>query len=190
MFLALEGLDGSGKSTIADYLAVKYNALVVREPGSTPVGEALRQVMLGYKSDELEPMTNLLTFSAARAEVVEKVIKPSLEAGAFVVADRFVGSSLAYQGHGNGIPIHVVTDICNYSTGNLWPDKTILFDISLKTSKARSSKKDVRDHESDAYMRRVSYGYTLLSEFYEWDVVLAEYPLKHVIAQVEDILWR
>lgn len=186
----MEGLDGSGKTTVAQYLADTYGALVVHEPGGTPVGEAISDLLMQYRSNDLAPMTNLLLFSASRAELVETVIRPALRRGEFVVADRYVGSSLAYQGYGNGLSPSAVRVICNYSTRNVQPDKTILLDICATTSLARSNKANVRDDETVEYYQRVQYGYEQLAATYNWHRVWAEDAIEHVIDRVDAALTR
>lgn len=127
MFVTLEGVDGAGKSTQARLLAEAFGpeTLLLREPGGTPVGERLREVL---KDGELElsPRSELLLFCAARAELVERVIKPALQAGRDVVCDRFVDSTVAYQGGARGIDPELVAALNAAAVDGCMPERTIL----------------------------------------------------------------
>jgi dTMP kinase len=127
MFISLEGIDGCGKTTQARLLAEELGpeALSVREPGGTPAGEAIRAIVLD-PATELGPRTELLLFLAARAELVEAVIRPALERGRAVVCDRFSDSTCAYQGGSGVADIESVEAMCDQATGGLWPDLTFL----------------------------------------------------------------
>ena len=121
-FIALEGLDGSGKSTQAPLLADYLGAVLVREPGGTALGERLRQLLLDCRTGDLGPRAEALLFLAARAELVTKVVRPALESGKSVVADRFSGSTLAYQGWGRGLDVVSLQDVNDWATAGLAPD--------------------------------------------------------------------
>lgn len=135
-FITFEGPEGSGKTTQAKILcdalhSVEIEAWYLREPGGTPIGEKIRSLLLD-KSSNMTPMTEFLLFSAARAEIVETVIKPALERGVHVICDRFTDSSLAIQGRARGLPDAYVERINMIAVGNLVPDLTILLDIDVK----------------------------------------------------------
>ena len=143
--ITLEGGDGAGKTTQATRLADRIRAtgrecLLVREPGGTPVGEEVRRIV--KSSMERTPRTELLLFESARAELVDTVIKPALQNGTFVVADRFADSSIAYQGYGRGLDIAEVQALNSFATGGLVPDLTVLLDIEVTAGLARSGGRD------------------------------------------------
>lgn len=138
--ISIEGGDGVGKTTQAGLLverlrAAGLDARLVREPGGTPAGEEIRRIV---KMDaQPKPLTEMLLFQAARAELVESVIRPQMERDAVVVTDRFTDSSLAYQGYGRGIDLDVIRDLNRIATGGLTPDLTILLDVPPSTALAR-----------------------------------------------------
>ena len=132
VFIAFEGGEGAGKSTQARCLeshlrAQGYNAVLVREPGSTQLGDYLRAYLVN--NEHIVPLAELLLFEAARAQLVEERIRPLLDDGAVVIADRFAGSTVAYQGHGRGIKLDRIRWLNDFATGRLYPDLTILLDI-------------------------------------------------------------
>jgi dTMP kinase len=134
VLIAIEGLDGSGKTTqarlLAEYLRKRgKDVLLVEEPGTTPTGKAIRAILLDH-GREILPLAELLLYEASRAQLVREVLEPALAAGKIVVADRFALSSLAYQGYGRGLPLELVQELNAIATGGLEPDLTILLDIS------------------------------------------------------------
>ncbi|MFO1059292.1 MAG: dTMP kinase [Dongiaceae bacterium] len=145
-FIVLEGVDGSGKTTVLADLAAALDAagrapLVTREPGGTEEGLALRRLLLARDGHRWTPMAELLLINAARAQHVEAVIAPALAAGRVVLCDRFVGSTLAYQGGGRGLPADTVLALHGIATGDLWPDLTILLDLEPERAVARSRRR-------------------------------------------------
>lgn len=130
-FITFEGGDGCGKSTniqlLKSYLENKgYDVLIIREPGGTKIGEKIRDLVLDKHNMEMSNETELLLYEASRAQIVSEVIKPALEEGKIVVADRFFDSSVAYQGYGRGINIDSIKFLNYFATGGLFPDRTIL----------------------------------------------------------------
>ncbi|OGP37848.1 MAG: dTMP kinase, partial [Deltaproteobacteria bacterium GWC2_56_8] len=130
LFITFEGVEGCGKSTqitlLRDYIAKKgLEVLTIREPGGTPTGEAVRRILLDANS-EIGPMAELLLYEACRAELVEKVIRPALKAGKVVISDRFMDSTVAYQGYGRGLDIEAIKRLNRLSVGETVPDLTIL----------------------------------------------------------------
>jgi dTMP kinase len=145
VFITLEGPDGSGKSSLAPRLAEALRAggcevVATREPGSTPLGERLRMLVLDTDPPiERTGVADALLFAAARAEHVAEVIAPALERGAVVVCDRYLDSSMAYQGHGSGVPLDELAAVQRLATGGLVPDLTILLDLPVEHGLRRKS---------------------------------------------------
>jgi dTMP kinase len=163
-FIALEGGDGSGKSTQAARLAAHLGALCTREPGSTELGEQVRQIVLHAEDIHLDARAEALLFAAARAQHVAEVIAPALAAGRSVVADRFIASSLAYQGHGRALGVDEVRQINEWAIGGLWPDLTVLIDVPLDVAAARFAEdRDRFEAAGDDFHRRVAAGYAELA---------------------------
>jgi dTMP kinase len=167
MFVTFEGLDGSGKSTQVGLLAgwlrgQGRTVLATREPGGTPVGEAVRELVL--HGDELAPWTEAALFAAARAEHVERAIRPALERGEDVISDRYLDSSVAYQGIARGLGEERVLDLNLAVTRGLLPDRT--FFVLVDPEEARSRGGEYRDRierETDAFMRRADEAFRALA---------------------------
>ena len=136
MFITLEGIDRSGKTTQARLLADAIGALLVREPGGTDAGERIRE-LLADPGIELDPVSELLLFGAARAELVRREIRPALDAGRDVVCDRFTDSTLAYQGAARGLGTEPVERLNRIATGGLAPDLTLLLRIDPEPAGVR-----------------------------------------------------
>ncbi len=136
-FIVFEGGDGSGKSTQVERLASRLGARRTREPGGTPIGDQIRALVLDPAHTELADRTEALLMAAARAQHVAELIEPTLAAGTHVVCDRYVASSLAYQGAGRGLGIDVVADVNRFAIAELTPDLTVLLDVDPQSARSR-----------------------------------------------------
>ncbi len=193
-FITLEGIDGAGKSThvagIADFLRGRGKSVVVtREPGGTPLGEKLREVLL---SRAMDIDTETLLMFAARGEHIAKVIAPALSGGRWVVSDRFTDATYAYQGAGGGMPKDRIAALERWVQGNLEPDLTLVFDVPVDVALARLSKDraDRFESENKGYFERVRAGYLdrAAEDPGRVRVVDAQQPVHKVKKMVEDIL--
>jgi dTMP kinase len=142
VFVVVEGPDGAGKSGAAARLVEALRAgghavTSVREPGGTPIGEALREVLLRSEAADRSPLADALLFSAARAELVSRVIRPALDRGEVVVTDRYATSTMAYQGYGGGVDLARLADLERVATGGLRPDLVLLIDVPVEAGLAR-----------------------------------------------------
>ena len=171
IFITVEGTDGSGKTTqikkMEAYLKDKgYDVILLREPGSTRISEKIRSLILDPENTEMGDTTELLLYAAARAQLISEIIKPSVEAGKVVICDRFIDSSLAYQGYGRGINLDTIIDINRVAIDGTMPDLTIFFDISpeiaLERRKAATSTDRIEKEKMDFHMK-VYYGYKSLA---------------------------
>ncbi len=167
-FIVFEGGDGSGKSTQARSLLRRLRrrgvkVLRTHEPGGTPLGQSLRRLL--KSGDPMTPMSELLLFEAARAQLVWQVIKPHLEEGGVVIADRFTSSTMAYQGYGRGLDRELIERLNREATGGLEPDLTVLLDLPVETALARKGGGNV-DTFDDApvdFHRKIRRGYSALA---------------------------
>ena len=174
-FISFEGPDGSGKTTqinlLEEYLTNKgYEVLVTREPGGTPISEAIRKIILDTGFREMDPVTEMLLYAASRAQHVEELIKPALDKGKIVLCDRFVDSSIAYQGVGRGLGIDVVEKINKVALQGTLPDLTLFFDIDpeegLKRGQGRDRQVDRLELEDLAFHKKVYEGFSMLYSRY------------------------
>lgn len=193
-FITIEGIEGAGKSTVAHHLhgwlkARSHTCLCTREPGGTSLGEQLRSMVL-HSREPLAPMTELLLFQTARAQLMNEVILPALERGETVLLDRHTDSTMAYQGYGRGIDRHEIATLNRIATSGRSPDITILLDLDAHTGlqRARSTpgkpaEPDRFESETLDFMQKVRNGFLAIAEA-EPDrcmVINAE--------QSEDLVW-
>lgn len=172
IFIAMEGPDGAGKTTqielLKTYLEDKgYNTVITREPGGTAISEAVRKILLDKQYTEMSYMTELLLYAAARAQLVAQVIKPALEEGKAVIADRFVDSTAVYQGIGRGLGVDTAYEVNSYALAGIMPQLTILMDLPAEAGIARKKNQaelDRMESETMDFHRKVAEGYRMLAE--------------------------
>lgn len=170
-FISVEGIDGAGKSThlefICNYLKAKgIESIVTREPGGTDVGEMLRDILL-HSRHNIHHITELLLMFASRQELIHNVIMPHLERGVWVIADRFIDASIAYQGVGRKIGINKVRQIASLLEPNLQTDITFLFDVTLATALrrvAKDGKQDRIEREEEGFFASIKQAYLELAK--------------------------
>ena len=191
MFITLEGPEGSGKSShiqpLAEWLRAQGNTVyTTREPGGTEIGDQIREVLMNMKNGEMQPRTELLLFQAARAQIVEQVLKPRLTAGETILCDRYFDSTLAYQGYGHNLfSLDEIRSLIRFATGGLIPDLTLLLDLDVGLGLQRKGKSD-EWNRLDAYTvefhRRVRAGYLELAglEPQRWRIVDASQAWENV----------
>ena len=168
MFITFEGLDGSGKTTQTELLAAQIRetgreVVATREPGGTPLGERMREVLLA--GDEISPWAEAALFAAARAELVEQVIAPALDRGAHVICDRYLDSSLAYQGIARGLGVDRVLELNLPAIHGHLPDRTYLLLLDPEESAKRvGTATDRIEQEDDSFRQKVDDAYRLLAQ--------------------------
>ena len=191
MFITLEGPEGSGKTSqtaqLADFLSqLGHEILTVREPGGSDIGEQIRGVIMAMKNTAMNPRTEILLFLASRAQFVEEIVRPALNAGKWVLCDRYADSTLAYQGYGHQVDLDVLRQLLKFATGGLTPDLTLLLDIETRVGLARKRKAGGEWNRLDAYPpefhQRVRQGYLELAqqEPQRWVVIDAGQPAEMV----------
>jgi len=175
VFITFEGVDGSGKSTQAELLRDALTAdgrevVLTREPGGTEIGERVRQLVLNGPA--MTPWAEAGLFASARAELVETVIKPALARGAIVISDRYVDSSLAYQGIARGVGVDHVLELNLHAVQGLMPDRTVLLLVEPELAAQRAVLKDRLEREGSAFHQRVAEAYRELADLYPARIVV------------------
>ena len=200
--ISIEGADGTGKTTqslalVNNLKKHKKEAILAREPGGTNIGEILRNILKNEKN--IEPISELLLFQAARTELIEKVIFPALNSNKIVVVDRYKDSTLAYQGFGRGIDMELISLLNNITTKNLDPDLTILLDMPVKEAifRTRQRQSEEKKHQQNIatnfedenidFHKRISEGFkTLAKKSDKWIIVNGALD----ITQISQIIWE
>ena len=198
LFITLEGPEGSGKTShipyLVEYLREKgYTIFPTREPGGTSISEQIREVIHDLKNAEMHPRTETLLYQAARAQIVEQVIKPRLADGEIVISDRYYDSTIAYQGYGHQQDLEQIRALVRYATGGLVPDLTILLDVNVEEGLKRK-KNDNEWNRLDAYTvefhQRVIKGYHQMvkDEPNRWVVVDAGQKWESVQEELKKVI--
>ncbi|MCE5242189.1 MAG: dTMP kinase [Desulfobacteraceae bacterium] len=194
-FISFEGIDGCGKSTLMDGLSrwldeAGIHSIRTREPGGTPMGESVRELLLDPAYKGMNQQAEVLLYTASRAQLVDEVIRPALEKGIWVLTDRYIDATLAYQGYGRGLDLAILRRLQDWATGGLWPDRTILLDCDLDTAmlrmRGRNSRPDRMELETRAFHQRVRDGYLALAAE-EPDRILIMDASKSVEEVAEDL---
>ena len=193
LFISFEGTDGSGKTTqyrlFAEYLvSLGYEVVTTREPGGTPISEKIRGIILDPENTEMDDMTEALLFAAGRAQHVAQLIRPSVEAGKIVLCDRFMDSSIAYQGYARGLG-DCVRIINEYAVAGMQPDLTFLLDLPPQAGRARNvkaGKADRLEKQAMEFHSKVYEGYKKLAEIYpdRFIVIDADGSIEEVQARI------
>jgi dTMP kinase len=191
MFVSLEGIDGSGKSTQARLLgeALGPETVEIREPGGTEAAERIRELLADAEM-ELDPLAELLLFLAARADLTARVIRPALDAGRDVVCDRFADSSVAYQGAARGLGVGEVISLTDAATDGLWPDLTLLLRVDPALAVGRAAGDDRFEAEGLELQRAVANAYEEIAKIASDRVVVVdgEGSVEEVHERVMDVV--
>lgn len=164
-FIALDGIDGSGKSSQIGPLVTWLESrgcrvTTCRDPGSTPTGDAIRAILLDRHDLHLAATAEMFLYMAARAQLVEEVIRPALDRGEWVVADRYLLANIVYHGHAGGLDPELIRNVGGVATGGLMPELILLLDVDLAVSAARLDRPlDKLENRGDGYRRRLRAGY-------------------------------
>jgi dTMP kinase len=183
-YIALEGSEGTGKSTHARRLANELDAVLTREHGGTPVGLLIRAILADPAHAELTAKAEALLIAADRAQHLDELVRPALEAGRHVVSDRSVHSSLAYQGFGRGLPLEEVRAVNEWAIGGCWPDLVVLLDVPPDQLARRMRRRELDRFERSGseFYRRVGEGFRRLAaeDPEHWVVVDGDRPMEEV----------
>jgi len=198
MFITLEGPEGSGKTThiplLAEFLRQQgYAVLTTREPGGTAIGNQVRAILTNLENTAMQPRTETLLFLAARAQLVEEVIRPALAKGMVVLSDRYADSTLAYQGYGHGVSLEELRTLLRFATGGLCPDCTILLDLDAGVGlrrKTQCGEWNRLDAYALAFHQRVRQGYLELAveQPQRWKILDASQSLDVVQSALRQVV--
>jgi dTMP kinase len=195
--ITIEGIDGAGKTTLATALAERIGARLLREPGGVAVAERIRDVVKD-PALEIHPRTEALLYSAARAQLVHELLLPALDAGELILLDRFVDSSLAYQGAGRGLGVEAIAELNRFATAGVVPDRTLLLRVDPLVGRqregARGEAADRLEQAPDEFFATVSAAYDDLAAADPQRIRVldasrpADAVLEEALAQVQDLL--
>jgi dTMP kinase len=195
LFITFEGGEGSGKSTqskmLFDHLRVAgFEAVLTHEPGGTGLGERITQLLKWSEDEHICPLAEVMLFNASRAELVSRVIKPALASGKIVICDRYVDSTLVYQGYGRGLTISTVNAVNAMAIQGLMPDLTLLLDVHVDNGleRKRGTKPDRFEKESLDFHRRVRDGYLALAAAEPSRYVVIDASLSTQV--IADLIWK
>jgi dTMP kinase len=187
-YIAFEGTEGTGKSTHARRLSFELDAVQTREHGGTPIGLLIRSIVADPDHSELTDKAEALLIAADRAQHIDEVVRPALEAGRHVVSDRSIYSSLAYQGYGRGLPLSEVRAVNEWAIGGCWPDLVVLLDVppGQLARRMRRRQLDRFERSGPAFYERVAGGFRELAaeEPERWIVIDGDRPLEAVASEV------
>ncbi len=164
MFFSLDGIDGVGKSTQLRLLVQRLekrgqHVITCREPGSTKLGESIRKILLDDWDTPIDIVSEMLLYMSSRAQLVQEVIRPALESGKTVIADRYLLASVVYQGHGGALDTNSIWDVGRVATGGLLPDLTLVLDLPLDEASTRLGEPDRIEARGDAYREALRKGF-------------------------------
>lgn len=199
MLITIEGPDGSGKTMqiplLVDFLRGKgYQVFAAREPGGTTIGDQVRAILMNLQNTSMHPRTETLLFCAARAQLIEEVVRPHLLKNKIVILDRYADSTMAYQGYGHQNDLEMIRQVLKFATGGLKPDLTLLLDIEAEAGLRRRQKSGGEWNRMDAYQlelhQRVRRGYLEMAraEPERWRVVDASQPPEVVQSSIQNII--
>ncbi|NLB17915.1 MAG: dTMP kinase [Syntrophomonadaceae bacterium] len=193
--ISFEGIDGSGKTTqlnrlIAHLQGQGYKVALLREPGGTAISERIRELLLDARN-QIEPMAEALLYAAARAQLVREVVIPMLNCGTIILADRFIDSTIAYQGYGRGLDISQLSEINRMAAGGLEPELTFLLDIPapLAAERRQGSVPDRLEKEGLEFQSRIRAGYLALAmELGRFRVIDGTQPVEQITEEIVEVV--
>lgn len=192
IFITFEGGEGAGKSTQIKFAASYFRkkgrkVLIIREPGSTPIGEQIRNILLHPKNKKMAVETELFLYLAARAQLVKEVIEPALKKGRVVISDRYEDSTLVYQGDAGGLGVDFVSKIAAVARGKIIPQLTFLLDVSVRSGLKRSGRGDRMEKKSIQFHEQIRKGFLTLARRNKkrFVVISTEQPKNKVTQQVK-----
>ncbi|NLJ29615.1 MAG: dTMP kinase [Deltaproteobacteria bacterium] len=200
-FISFEGVDGCGKSTLMDKLSqwlegVGIPHIRTREPGGTPLGEKIRDLLLDPAHAEMNEETEVLLYTASRAQLAAQIISPALKEGKWVLSDRYIDATLAYQGYGRGMDLQALRRIQDWATKGLWPHRTVLLDCDIQVAfqrmQGREGELDRMEQEKESFHQKVREGYLELAkgEPQRFIVLNAANPLDQVLEEFRKKFWE